>query len=100
MGQSIGKTGGKHDQRRAQLAPPNASQSTRNGILELALLGGGLSGLATAQDIEGRSRLLGEDIAGQSRIQGERDLAAMKRQTSQQDFRMSLQEMINDAEVN
>lgn len=67
---------------------------------QLALLGGGLSGLATAQDIEGRSRLLGEDIAGQSRIQGERDLAAMKRQTSQQDFRMSLQEMINDAELN
>lgn len=66
---------------------------------QLALLGGGLSGLATAQDIEGRSRLLGEDIEGRSRIQGEGDLAAMKRQTSQQDFRMSLQEMINDAQL-
>jgi len=66
---------------------------------QLALLGGGLSGLATAQDIEGRSRLLGEDIEGRSRIQGEGNLAAMKRQMSQQDFRMSLQEMINDAQL-
>ena len=66
---------------------------------QLALLGGGLSGLATAQDIEGRSRLLGEDIAGRSRIQGERDLAAMKRQMSQQDYGMSLQKAQNDANL-
>ena len=66
---------------------------------QLALLGGGLSGLATAQDIEGRSRLLGEDIEGQSRIQGERDLAAMKRQMSQQDYGMSLQKAQNDANL-
>jgi hypothetical protein len=66
---------------------------------QLALLGGGLSGLATAQDIEGRSRLLGEDIAGRSRLQAERDLAAMKRQMSQQDYGMSLQKAQNDANL-
>lgn len=66
---------------------------------QLALFGGGLSGIATAQDIEGRSRLLGEDIAGRSRLQTERDLAAMKRQKSQEEYGMSLQNAQNDANL-
>ena len=66
---------------------------------QLALLGGGLSGLTQREDFRGRSDLLGQQIAGESALQTQRDVAAMKRQTSQQDFRTSLQEMINDAQL-